>query len=163
MPNSFSSITKIISIFFLIFFGSCSSISHPTFSEKLFIGKLAFADKKNSSNFKISIRVIPENVIIQIGKPLFGNLLKIQFNYLNGISFIPQIDDEYMFLAKNFNKDEYMNFFDSCLSNFDRNKKSFILKNSSVEFSCYRQDEDTLFVSLIYGKNLNFDGVLKRE
>jgi hypothetical protein len=56
-----------------------------------------------------------------------------------------------------------MNFFDSCLSNFDRNKKSFILKNSSVEFSCYRQDEDTLFVSLIYGKNLNFDGVLKRE
>jgi hypothetical protein len=68
-----------------------------------------------------------------------------------------------MFLAKNFNKDEYMNFFDSCLSNFDRNKKSFILKNSSVELSCYRQDEDTLFVSLIYGKNLNFDGVLKRE
>ena len=68
-----------------------------------------------------------------------------------------------MFLAKNFKKDEYMNFFDSCLSDFDRNKKSFVLKNSSVEFSCDRQDEDTLFVSLIYGKNLNFDGVLKRE
>ena len=162
MPNSCNSISKLISILFLVSLGSCSSISHSTFSEKVFVGKLSFTSTQDHSNFNVRVKVFPENVIIQIGKPLFGNLLKIQFNHSTGLSFNPSIDDQYLALLKKFKKEDYIKFFNSCLNSFNITEKVFILKKYDVEFKCIHQDQDTLLVNFFYGNEINFNGMIKR-
>ncbi|MDC0179978.1 hypothetical protein OAK21_00775 [Pseudomonadota bacterium] len=162
MPNSCNSISKLISILFLVYLGSCSSISHSTFSEKVFVGKLSSTNTQDLSNFNIRVKAFPENVIIQIGKPLFGNLLKIQFNYSTGLSFNPKIDNQYLSLLKKFKNEDYIKFFNSCLNNFKVTEKVFILKKHDVKFKCIHQDQDTLLVNFFYGNEINLNGVLKR-
>ena len=162
MPNSCNSISKLISILFLVSLGSCSSISHSTFSEKVFIGKLSLTNTKDHSNFNIKVKAFPKNVIIQIGKPLFGNLLKIQFNNSTGLSFDPKIDNRYLSLLKKFKKKDYIKFFNSCFNNFNIAEKVFILKKSDVELQCIHQDQDTLLVNFFYENEISFYGVLKR-
>ena len=141
--------------------GSCSSTSHSKFSENLYVGKFLFTNKKNSSNFNIKIKAFPKNVIIQIGKPLIGNLLKIEFHSSGVFSFDPKIDDEYLILLKKFDTKEYMYFFDVCFKNLDKNKPSIIVKNFDFELKCYRQNPDTLSVHLIYGEEMLIKGVLR--
>ena len=160
MPNSCNSITKITFIFFLIYLGSCSSTSHSTFSENLYLGKFSLTNEINSSNFNIKIKAFPKNVIIQVGKPLFGNLLKIEFHSSGVFFFDPKIDDEYLVLLKKFDTKEYMSFFDACFKNF--NKKSLIVKNFDFELKCDHQNPDTLLVHLIYGEEMFIKGVLRR-
>ena len=162
MPNSCNAISKLISILFLVSLGSCSSISHSTFSEKVFVGKLSFTNTQDLSNFNIRVKAFPENVIIQIGKPLFGNLLKIQFNHSTGLSFNPKIDNQYLSLLKKFKNEDYIKFFNSCLNNFKVTEKVFILKKHDVGFKCIHQDQDTLLVNFFYGNEINLNGVLKR-
>ena len=163
MPNSCNSISKLISILFLVSLGSCTSISDSTFSEKVFMGKLSLTSPQNRSNFNIKVKAFPENVIIQIGKPLFGNLLKIQFNNSTGLSFDPKIDNRYLSLLKKFKKKDYIKFFNSCFNNFNIAEKVFILKKSDVELQCIHQDQDTLLVNFFYENEISFYGVLKRE
>ena len=162
MPNSCNSISKLISILFLVSLGSCSSISHSTFSEKVFVGKLSFTNTQDLSNFNIRVKAFPENVIIQIGKPLFGNLLKIQFNHSTGLSFNPKIDNQYLSLLKKFKNEDYIKFFNSCLNNFKVTEKVFILKKHDVKFKCIHKDQDTLLVNFFYGNEINLNGILKR-
>ena len=143
-----------------MYLGSCSSTSHSTFSENLYVGKFSLTNEINSSNFNIKIKAFPKNVIIQVGKPLFGNLLKIEFHSSGVFSFDPKIDDEYIVLLKKFDTKEYMSFFDACFKNF--NKKSIIVKNFDFELKCDHQNPDTLLVHLIYGEKMFIKGVLKR-
>lgn len=162
MPNSCNSISKLISILFLVSLGSCTSISDSTFSEKVFMGKLSLTDPQNRSNFNIKVKAFPENVIIQIGKPLFGNLLKIQFNYSSGLSFNQKIDSRYLSSLKEFKNKDYRKFLNSCFNDFNINEKVFILKKNSVGFECIHDDKDTLLINFFYENEINFDGVLKR-
>ena len=162
MPNSCNSISKLISILFLVSLGSCTSISDSTFSEKVFMGKLSLTSPQNRSNFNIEVKAFPENVIIQIGKPLFGNLLKIQFNYSSGLSFNQKIDNRYLSSLKEFKNKDYRKFLYSCFNDFNINKKVFILKKNNIRFECIHHDKDTLLISFFYGNEINFDGVLKR-
>ena len=140
--------------------GSCSSTSHSTFSENSYVGKFSLTNEINSSNFNIKIKAFPKNVIIQVGKPLLGNLLKIELHSSGVFSFDPKIDDEYLVLLKKFDTKEYMSFFDACFKNF--NKKSIIVKNFDFELKCDHQNPDTLLVHLIYGEEMFIKGVLKR-
>ena len=162
MPNSCNSITKITLIFVLMYLGSCSSTSHSTFSENLYVGKFSLTNEINSSNFNIKIKAFPKNVIIQVGKPLFGNLLKIEFHSSGVFSFDPKIDDEYLVLLKKFDTKEYMYFFDACFNNLNKNKRSIIVKNFDFELKCDHQNPDTLLVHLIYGEEMFIKGVLWR-
>ena len=162
MPNSCNSISKLFSILFLVSLSSCSSISHSTFSEKVFLGKLSLTNTQNNSNFNVKVKAFPKDVIIQIGKPLFGNLLKIQFNNSTGLSFDPKIDNLYLSLFKKFKNEDYIKFFNSCFNNFNIAEKVFILKKSDVELQCIHQDQDTLLVNFFYGNEISFYGVLKR-
>ena len=163
MPNSCNSISKISLIFFLIFLGSCSSTSHSTFSENLYVGKFSFTNEINSYNFNIKIKTLPKNVIIQIGKPLFGNLLKIEFNYSGDFSFDPKIDAKYLDLLKNFDAKEYIYFFDSCFKSLEKNKRSFIVKKFNFKLKCNRQTTGGLLVHLIYGEEMIIKGILRSE
>ena len=142
--------------------GSCSSTSHSTFSENSYVGKFSLTNEINSSNFNIKIKAFPKNVIIQVGKPLFGNLLKIEFHSSGVFSFDPKIDNEYLVLLKKFNAKEYMYFFDACFKNLDKNKRSIIVKNFDFELKCDQQNPDTLLVHLIYGEEMFIKGVLRR-
>ena len=126
------------------------------------MGKLSLTSPQNRSNFNIKVKAFPENVIIQIGKPLFGNLLKIQFNSSTGLSFDPKIDNRYLSLLKKFKNEDYIKFFNSCFNNFNITEKVSILEKSDIEFKCIRQDQDTLLVSFFYGNEISFNGVLKR-
>jgi len=162
MPNSCNSISKLISILFLVSLGSCASISHSTFSEKVFLGKLSFTNNQDKSNFNVRVKAFPENVIIQIGKPLFGNLLKIHFNHSTGLSFHPQVDNQYLSQLKILENNEYIEFFNSCFHNFNINKKIFILKKFDLEIKCTHQEQDTLLVNIYYRDEININGILKR-
>ena len=161
MPNSCNSITKIISIFLLIFFGSCSSLSNSTFSERVFTGKLTFAYTHSRSNYNIRVNALPENVIIQIGKPLFGNLLKIEYHHSAGLSFDTKIDNEYLYLLQGFNNNDYFNFFNSCFSNLSIDKNIFILKKYDFELKCNHQNNDEVSVHMTYNTELKIVGLLK--
>ena len=123
---------------------------------------MSFTNTQDLSNFNIRVKAFPENVIIQIGKPLFGNLLKIQFNHSTGLSFNPKIDNQYLSLLKKFKNEDYIKFFNSCFNNFNIAEKVFLLKKSDVELQCIHQDQDTLLVNLFYGNEINLNGVLKR-
>ena len=162
MPNSCNSISKLISILFLVFLGSCTSISDSAFTEKVFMGKLSLTGPQNRSNFNIEVKAFPENVIIQIGKPLFGNLLKIQFNYSSGLSFNQKIDNQYLSSLKEFKNKDYRKFLNLCFNDFNINEKVFILKKDNVGFECIHHDKNTLLINFFYGNEINFDGVLKR-
>ena len=74
------------------------------------MGKISVANAQSRSNYSIRVSVLPENVIIQIGKPLFGNLLKIEFDYSRGLSVDPEVNSEYLSLLGSLNKKDYMNF-----------------------------------------------------
>jgi len=163
MPNSFNSITKFISIFLLIFLSSCSSISHTIFPEKLFVGKISVANAQSRSNYSIRVSVLPENVIIQIGKPLFGNLLKIEFDYSRGLSFDPEVNSEYLSLLGSLNKKDYMNFFDFCFDDLKSDDNIFLIKKHDFELKCNYQNIDTFSFDLAYKTKLKIFGVLKRE
>ena len=162
MPNSCNSISKLFSILFLVSLSSCSSISHSTFSEKVFLGKLSFTNTQDKSNFNVRVKAFPENVIIQIGKPLFGNLLKIHFNHSTGLSFHPQVDNQYLSQLKTLKNYEYIELFNSCFHNFNINKKIFILKKFDLEIKCAHQEQDTLLVNIYYRDEININGILKR-
>lgn len=126
------------------------------------MGKISVANAQSRSNYSIRVSVLPENVIIQIGKPLFGNLLKIQFNYSSGLSFNQKIDNRYLFSLMEFKNKDYRKFLNSCFNDFNINEKVFILKKNNVGFECIHHDADTLLVNFFYGNEVNFDGVLKR-
>lgn len=161
MPNSCNSITKIISIFLLIFLGSCTSISHSTFSERVFVGKLSFTNTQSRSNYNVRVNALPEKVIIQIGKPLFGNLLKIEFDHSAGLSFDPKIDNEYLYLFQSFEKKDYVNFFNSCFSELNIDKNIFILKKYDFELKCNHQNNGTVSIYMTYKTKLKIIGLLK--
>lgn len=163
MPNSCNSISKLISILFLVSLGSCASISDSAFSEKVFNGKISLTSSQKRSNFNIIVKAYPEDVIIQIGKPLFGNLLKIKFNYSSGLSFNQKIDNQYISLLNELKNKDYIKFLNSCFNNFNINEKVFILEKDDLRFICLHQDRDTLLVDFFYGNEINFNGVLKRE
>jgi hypothetical protein len=163
MPNSCNSITKIISIYFLVFLASCSSISQSTFSEKRFEGKLNLTQNKTSSNFIVKIKVFPEEVIIQIGKPLFGNLMKIKFNASIGLSFDPKIDDQYLAFYQNYNTQDYLYFFDTCFNNLNPNQNIFILNKNRVELKCEYKNKKSFSIFFRSGDELYINGTLKRE
>tara|TARA_B100001059_G_scaffold139408_1_gene139549 strand:- start:161 stop:544 length:384 start_codon:yes stop_codon:yes gene_type:complete len=126
------------------------------------MGKLSLTGPQNHSNFNIEVKAFPENVIIQIGKPLFGNLLKIQFNYSSGLSFNQKIDNRYLAALNEFKNKDYRKFLNSCFNDFNINEKVFILKKNNIGFECIHNDKDTLLINFFYGNEINFDGVLKR-
>jgi len=104
---------------------------------------------------------LPENVIIQIGKPLFGNLLKIEFDHSTGLTFDPKIDNEHLYLLQSFDNKDYVNFFNSCFGKLNIKKNIFILKKYDFELKCNHQNNDTVSIHMTYKTELKISGLLK--
>tara|TARA_B000000437_G_scaffold215678_1_gene190805 strand:- start:553 stop:1044 length:492 start_codon:yes stop_codon:yes gene_type:complete len=163
MPNSCNSITKIILACCVVILSACSSISQSTNLEKSYIGKLNLSQNNLVSKFIIRINVFSEDTIIQVSKPILGNLIKIKFNQNDGITTNQELDSSILTLFNNFNKQEYTYFFNSCFNNLNTDKNVFKIIKNNIELKCEYKGLDTLSIFFVNDDIFSINGILKRE
>ena len=142
---------------------SCSSISQLTNPEKSYIGKFHVSQNNLVSNFIVKINVFSEHIIIQVSKPILGNLLKIKFSQNNGIIIDQKIDSSYLTLLDNFNKNEYSYFFNSCFNYLDIDKNEFKITKNYIELKCEYEGPETFSIFFIDNDAFSINGILKHE
>ncbi len=142
---------------------SCSSISQLIYPEKSYIGKFILSQNNLVSNFIVKINVFSEHIIIQVSKPILGNLLKIKFTQNNGIIIDQEIDSSYLTLLNNFDKNEYSYFFNSCFNHLDINKNEFKITKNYIELKCEYEGPETFSIFFIDNDIFSINGILKRE
>ena len=154
---------KIILVYCVVLLSACSSISQSTNIKKSYIGKLSLSQNNLVSNFIIRINIFPEDTIIQVSKPILGNLLKIKFNQNDGITINQELNESSLALLNNFNKKEYTNFFNSCFNYLNTNKNEFKINKNKIELKCEYKGLDTFSVFFVNSDVFLVNGILKRE
>lgn len=147
----------------MVILSACSSISQSTNLEKSYIGKLNLSQNNLVSKFIIRINVFSEDTIIQVSKPILGNLIKIKFNQNDGITTNQELDSSILTLFNNFNKKEYSYFFNSCFNNLNTDKNVFKINKNNIELKCEYKGLDTLSIFFINDDIFSINGILKRE
>ena len=147
----------------MVILSACSSISQSTNLEKSYIGKLNLSQNNLVSKFIIRINVFSEDTIIQVSKPILGNLIKIKFNQNDGITTNQELDSSILTLFNNFNKKEYAYFFNSCFNNLNTDKNVFKINKNNIELKCEYMGLDTLSIFFINDDIFSINGILKRE
>ena len=147
----------------VVLLSSCSSISQLTNPEKSYIGKFNLSQNNLVSNFIVKINVFSEHIIIQVSKPILGNLLKIKFSQNNGIIIDQEIDSNYLTLLNSFNKNEYSYFFNSCFNYLDIDKNEFKIAKNYIELKCEYEGPETFSIFFINNNIFSINGILKRE
>tara|TARA_B100000927_G_scaffold211096_1_gene171821 strand:+ start:55 stop:537 length:483 start_codon:yes stop_codon:yes gene_type:complete len=81
MPKSCNSISIIFSyVFVIIFISSCASVINDK-NTSHFKGKVIINEKNSESlSFNINVSIYKNSSIIQIKRPFYGNVLKIELN-----------------------------------------------------------------------------------
>tara|TARA_Y100000766_G_scaffold117161_1_gene100681 strand:- start:67 stop:537 length:471 start_codon:yes stop_codon:yes gene_type:complete len=154
---------KIILLYCVVLLSACSSISQSTNQGKSYIGKLKLSQNNLVSNFIIRINVFPENTIIQVSRPILGNLIKIKFNQNEGITTNQELDRSSLALFNNFNNKEYSYFFNSCFNYLNPNKNAFKINKNNIELKCEYQGLETFSVFFVNNDVFSIHGILKRE
>ena len=147
----------------MVLLSACSSISQSTNIKKSYIGKLSLSQNNLVSNFIIRINIFPEDTIIQVSKPILGNLLKIKFNQNDGITINQELNESSLALLNNFNKKEYTYFFNSCFNNLNTDKNVFKINKNNIELKCEYKGLDTLSIFFVNDDIFSINGILKRE
>ena len=147
----------------MVILSACSSISQSTNLEKSYIGKLNLSQNNLVSKFIIRINVFSEDTIIQVSKPILGNLIKIKFNQNDGITTNQELDSSILTLFNNFNKKEYAYFFNSCFNNLNTDKNVFKIIKNNIELKCEYKGLDTLSIFFVNDDIFSINGILKRE
>ena len=163
MPKSCNSMIKIILVYCVVLLSACSSISQSTYQGKSYIGKLKLSQNNLVSNFIVRINVFPENTIIQVSKPILGNLIKIKFNQNEGITANQELDSSSLTLLNNFGNKEYSYFFNSCLNYLTADKNVFKINKNNTELKCKYKGLDTFSVFFVNSDVFLVNGILKRE
>ena len=147
----------------MVLLSSCSSISQLINPEKSYIGKFNLSQNNLVSNFIVKINVFSEHIIIQVSKPILGNLLKIKFSQNNGIIIDQKIDGGYLTLLDNFNRNEYSYFFNSCFNYLDIDKNEFKITKNYIELKCKYEGPETFSLFFVDNDIFSINGILKRE
>ena len=147
----------------MVILSACSSISQSTNLEKSYIRKLNLSQNNLVSKFIIRINVFSEDTIIQVSKPILGNLIKIKFNQNDGITTNQELDSSILTLFNNFNKKEYAYFFNSCFNNLNTDKNVFKINKNNIELKCEYKGLDTLSIFFVNDDIFSINGILKRE
>ena len=142
---------------------ACSSISQSTNLGKSYIGKLKLSQNNLVSNFIVRINVFTEDTIIQVSKPILGNLIKIKFNQNDGITTNQELDNSSLTLFNNFKNKEYSYFFNSCFNNLNADKNVFKINKNNIELKCKYKELDTFSVFFVNDDIFSINGILKRE
>ena len=89
MPRSCNSISnKFYCIFVIVFISSCASVNDINTTQ--FSGKIMISQNNHEpSTFNINVNIIKNDSIIQIKKPFYGNVLKIEMNAGKKTIFLP--------------------------------------------------------------------------
>jgi len=170
----------------VIHLSACSSISQPNTPEKSYIGKLNLSQNNLVSNFMIRVNIYSEDTIIQVSKPILGNLLKIKFNKNQGIAIDQEIDDNFLTLLSNFNKNqgiaidqeiddnfltllsnfnkkEYSYFFNSCFNYLNIDQNIFKITKNKIELKCEYRGPNTFSVFFVNNDIFSINGIFKSE
>ncbi len=147
----------------MVILSACSSISQLTNLEKSYRGKLNLSQNNLVSKFIIRINIFSEDTIIQVSKPILGNLIKIKFNQNDGITTNQELDSSILTLLNNFNKKEYTYFFNSCFNNLNTDKNVFKINKNNIELKCEYKGLDTLSIFFVNDDIFSINGILKRE
>ncbi len=147
----------------MVILSACSSISQSTNLGKSYIGKLKLSQNNLVSNFIVRINVFPEETIIQVSKPILGNLIKIKFNQNDGITISQKLDNSYLTLFNNFSKKEYSYFLNSCFNYLNADKNVFKINKNNIEVKCEYKELDTFSVFFVNNDIFSINGILKRE
>ena len=147
----------------MVILSACSSISQSTNLEKSYIGKLNLSQNNLVSKFIIRINVFSEDTIIQVSKPILGNLIKIKFNQNDGITTNQELDSSILTLFNNFNKKEYAYFFNSCFNDLNTDKNVYKINKNNIELKCEYKGLDTLSIFFVNDDIFSINGILKRE
>ena len=147
----------------MVILSACSSISQSTNLEKSYIGKLNLSQNNLVSKFIIRINVFSEDTIIQVSKPILGNLIKIKFNQNDGITSNQVLNNSFLTLFNNFNKKEYAYFFNSCFNDLNTDKNVFKINKNNIELKCEYKGLDTLSIFFVNDDIFSINGILKRE
>tara|TARA_S200000501_G_scaffold113288_1_gene106481 strand:- start:7 stop:450 length:444 start_codon:yes stop_codon:yes gene_type:complete len=147
----------------VVILSACSSISQSTNLGKSYIGKLKLSQNNLVSNFIVRINVFPEETIIQVSKPILGNLIKIKFNQNDGITISQKLDNSYLTLFNNFSKKEYSYFLNSCFNYLNADKNVFKINKNNIEVKCEYKELDTFSVFFVNNDIFSINGILKRE
>ena len=147
----------------VIHLSACSSISQPNTPEKSYIGKLNLSQNNLVSNFMIRVNIYSEDTIIQVSKPILGNLLKIKFNKNQGIAIDQEIDDNFLTLLNNFNKHEYSYFFNSCFNYLNIDQNIFKITKNKIELKCEYRGPNTFSVFFVNNDIFLINGIFKSE
>jgi len=97
MPKSCSSISIIFCyVFVIIFISSCASVIDDKNTSQ-FKGKVIINEKNSESlSFNINVSIYKNSSIIQIKRPFYGNVLKIELNEGEKASFFStQYDNQF--------------------------------------------------------------------
>ena len=147
----------------MVLLSSCSSIFQLTNPEKSYIGKFNLSQNNLVSNFIVKINVFSEHIIIQVSKPILGNLLKIKFSQNNGIIIDQEIDSSYLTLINSFNKNEYSYFFNSCFNYLGTDNNVFKISKNYIEIKCEYEGPETFSIFFIDNDIFSINGILRRE
>ena len=147
----------------MVLLTACSSLSPSNYSEKRYVGKLSLSQNSEESIFTVRIIVFYEDIIIQVSKPLLGNLIKIKFNTFKGFSFDTKTNDLDISVFQNADKKEYANFFNSCFDVLSPSQNLFILDKNDFQFRCEFEKINVFSFSFKDSNDLFINGVLKRE
>jgi hypothetical protein len=135
-------------------------LSQSIYSEKSLVGKFNFTHSKDITSFNVKINLFPDVIIIQIGKPLIGNLMKININKFTGLSFYPEAQKEYSELFQIISSEDYFNFIEGCLN--QKKLENMIFKNG-VRLKCSTDPKGLVSISINAKELYYLNGVLKNE
>ena len=147
----------------MVLLSACSSISQSTNSGKSYIGKFKISQNNLVSNFIVRINVFPEDIIIQVSKPILGNLIKIKFNQNDGITTYQELGNSSLTLLNNFNNKEYSYFFNSCFNYLTADRNVFKINKNNTELKCKYKGLDIFSVFFVNDDIFSINGILKRE
>ena len=160
MPNNCNSIIK-NTFYILIVCVAASCVSMKNNSNSLtYNGKFILSyNNIDQSSFNINISFVNKETIIQITKPLYGNVLKINFNKEKGLILLPTKFTEPFYISDEINRN-FKYWLRQCLLS-----KEIVINEVSDDtyfnFDCITKNDRTSF-EIVYNEFL-INGFVKRK
>ena len=140
---------------------SCASINQSQFLEEKYIGKFTLTQNNKNSNFNIAIFPSSDAIIIQVNKPLLGNVLNVTIDKLEGITVVPKSSINIKELVKSLDSAEYFNLISKCLDGNQVQNNLSNLKNNIIYFECLHKKEGSILINIKAGSD-SVKGVISR-
>ena len=139
---------------------SCVSFNQSQSSEEKYIGKLTLFQKEKSFNYNFAIFPSENIFIIQVNKPLLGNVLNVTIDKFNGISTSPAPDFKTVDFIKDLNLGDFFNFISNCLRANNIESKLTSFNQGQTRFECNNRKGMTTLIT-IESENIYIKGFLR--